>query len=223
MKRLLAAAIALMLVTLASAQVKFGVTAGYDRSFYTFMQNKYTTLEVNPGSYNGYYAGLVVDVPITKHFDIQPEVLYAKTGSEIYFTKDYPIDLVKMMTMMIPFEKDTSEVHMHFTMHNVNVPILFKYHPRKNFSFEFGPYLNMTVGSTLSSTVDLGKIIDSTAIRNNIVPFTIGFTTGAEYRFDFGLFVEARISQAVMSACKKNDMDVKVRGNFITLGLGYMF
>ena len=223
MKKLLTASLALMLITMASAQVRFGVTAGYDRSFYTFLQNKYTTLEVNPGSYNGYYAGLVLDVPVTKHFDIQPEVLYAKTGAEIYFTKDYPVTLVKMMTMMIPFEKDTSEVHMHFSMHNVNVPILFKYHPKKDFSFLFGPYVNLTVGGDLNTTVDIGKIIDSTSIKKNLAPFTIGFTAGAEYRFDFGLFIEARISQAVMSACKKNDMDVKVRSNYITLGLGYMF
>lgn len=158
-----------------------------------------------------------MDVPITKHFDIQPEVLYARSRSTSRRTA-YHADRDD--------DHDDSFREGHFrsphALHHAQreCPLSSLNITRGKVSFEFDPYLNMTVGSTLSGTVDLRKDHRLYSHQEQHSSFTVGFTTGAEYRFDFGLFVEARISQAVMSACK-NSMDVKVRGNFITFGLGF--
>ena len=151
-----------------------------------------------------YLFGGYLEIPVSDHLSIQPEVLYSSQGTAYEDTED---DLVQ-------YTDDE------FILDYVIVPVLLKFYPGKRFSIQAGPQ----VGFLLSAKNKYKE--NGTQVEDDYKEFLsntdFGLAIGFGYKMDFGLNIDARYVHGLADI---NDMQMgeEIKNQVFQVSVGYSF
>ena len=162
-------AIALMIVSTLSLNAQdrknkatAGIKGGYNLSSVSFDGTSETA------KIHGFHVGVYGESYIGKYFSIQPEILYSQQGYKI-------IDEDGTFTQKLDY---------------LNVPLMFKFYPRKSFFLEAGPQVGFSISH--KETYDSDFIFGDTSRELEPNNFDWGVNVGAGFKSDGGVSLGAR-------------------------------
>lgn len=174
----------------------------------------------------GFNAGVFVNVPLSKQFALQPEVLYNQMGAKSVLTSSE----VQNGNTTVKTEQNVST-----TLNYISVPLMVQFKPTDNFYFEAGPefsYLingkdkgesmvsSTTNGITTTQIQSASRDIDKDAIQR----FNFGLGLGLGYYFTDHLGVNARYVNSLTHIYKDTPVGQNPNTNRVfQLGLNYKF
>ena len=169
---LIAAAIVCMS---ASAQVQFGVKAGFDMTHFWGE-------DAPSGWQPNYQVGLMMEYKFNPTFAIAPEVVFAAQGGKE--TDKVDVDEIPGMV----------EAKGTFHTNYINVPLMLKFYATPAFSIDFGPQVGFNVYSKMTASGKAGgiEVKETVDLKDytNTVDFGLGL--GATYNLTNNAFVQAR-------------------------------
>ncbi len=220
MKRISLLAVLLLSVSIAFAQLNFGIKAGYNSSLGLDNISSVTTGDYNLNSVkaelsNGFHAGLFARINLKKVY-IQPELLYAMGK------KDYTLTYNDLSNSSnLTYDKFV-------TISTVDVPVLLGYKlldlKMLNLRVFAGPKLRFNAGSSLEfdNLVNNGGSITKDDLVRDIKAAQLGLEAGAG--IDFLMFtLDARYNViADMYQTKLNDLSIdNIPANTFVISLGW--
>jgi len=184
------------------SKLKFGLKAGYSLSNMKIFDNKLA-------SKSYFYAGVVVEKPLSSNVSIQAEALYTQIGGT---------DSLPLMQLTGSEIVEMGDVDFHYQFTQIQIPISVKYYFIPKFSASAG----MNFGFNLSEKMKTEGIVNGTDSMDlvdyktlNLFPFL-----GAEYKLTDNFFVDARYQFNFFDMHKKG-FETKV--GFLQAGVGYRF
>ncbi|PVW15685.1 porin family protein [Marixanthomonas spongiae] len=159
----------------------------------------------DPEGRTSFHLGLLAEIPLSERFSIQPEVLYSGQG----------FDLVSREGA------DDTEVQLDY----INVPVMAKVYIVEGLYAEAGPQIGFNVKNEIDSDPDdfgSGETeLDGDMF--NDVDFSVG--VGAGYRFNNGLFLNARYNFGLSDIVNNEDLPVEVdaKNTVFAVSAGYSF
>ena len=231
---------------LSDKTIQWGVTAGIDYS--NFVGNdanlksniQYTPQkgDILPIAKSGFIGGLFIEIPLSRRFSFQPEILYSQTGAKYsFYLQSFPV-------YSIPYTLD-------YSLGYINIPLLLKYKVPVFDLFEFNVFAGPQVGVNISAKVDMKTTdspivyipinqwtIDTIQKPNNVQRFTASGVVGAGFSRNIGygtLGIEFRYVAPFMNLAKSstdpNDYwftfysknEPKVKNSVFSLMLTYSF
>lgn len=115
-----------------SAQIRFGIKGGLNlanQSVKYFIAGASSPL--SPDIRVGFHAGVLLDVPLSKHISIQPNLLFSQKGFKL--------------------SSNTTGTFHTGTYNYIELPVNVIYHINEKFSIGAGPYLGYALSGTQSS------------------------------------------------------------------------
>ncbi|CAM3026204.1 PorT family protein [Chryseobacterium flavum] len=198
--------------------VRFGIKAGGNSAYMSQQSFGLNSQKL------GFHAGVLVNIPISKQFSLQPEVLYNQMGAR---DVAYSTEEVQGATTIKTKGQDK------LTMNYISVPVMVQMKPFEGFYIEAGPefsyFLNgKTKGeATVASTT--GGITTTTTEshsedlnKDNINKFNFGLGLGLGYDITPNIGINARY----VNSLTKIDKRVPAADNnnrVFQLGLNYKF
>ncbi|GEN69442.1 porin family protein [Chryseobacterium rhizosphaerae] len=197
-KQLLSLCIAIGTMTFAQSTdgPKFGIKAGGNLSSITGDDTK---------SKFGFYAGALVNVPISEAFSIQPEVVYSQQGAKAKDNYEMATYTIKNMQQNLSY---------------INVPVMVQYNATPEFYLEAGPEFGLLVNAQAK-----GDINGQTYKANNkdsLRTFNFGAGIGLGYRFTPNIGANVRYIVGLTDTLKYGLGETSRNTNF-QLGLNYYF
>lgn len=144
----------------------------------------------------GAHAGLLAHIHLTKHWAIQPELVYSMEGASY---------------------DGAGNIEHKVNADFINVPVLVQYMAGSGFRLQTGPQLGFLV-----SVKDAVKNGNTVNVKDNFAPVNFSWAVGAGYLTDFGLGFDARLNLGLSDI---NDITGarKVHGSVVQLGVFYQF
>lgn len=173
--------------------VQWGFKAGVN-----FANLSGSDVDGSPDSRTGFQAGIVAEVPFTERLSIQPELYYSQQGAT---TKG---------------EIMGSQIKMKMHLDYIHIAPIFKYYIIQGLNIQVGPQLGFNVNKDVTVETELGNDTSSIDDVNDI---DLDIVAGVGYKFDMGVFVNARYMHGFSKVSKDND----VHNSVIQIGVGYMF
>ncbi|MBS7253581.1 porin family protein [Flavobacterium branchiicola] len=142
-------------------KVKLGVKAGLNISSLSLDES-----ELNSSSKTGFTAGLMAEIPLTKNFSVQPEVLYSQQGVKLSYS-------------------DAAIANSHYKstigLNYLNIPVMLKYYVVKGLSLQTGPQIGILLKAN-------NKSQDNFLGYENQDNYNLSdFTNGVDAAANFGL------------------------------------
>lgn len=199
---------------------RFGIKAGGNSSYFSTQQLNIKNQKL------GFNAGVFVNIPLSKDFALQPEVLYNQIGAKSVLNST---DL-ETATGSIKTQTDYST-----TMSYISVPVMLQMRPSKNFYVEAGPEFSYFINgqnkgtntvTTTSGTVTTTQVSSTSQDINkdDVNKFNLGLGLGLGYNFTPHLGINARYINSLtdMRNHKPEGTD-PVNHRVFQLGLSYKF
>lgn len=200
--------------------VRFGIKGAANAS-------QFSEQELNTKNQKlGFNAGVFVNIPLSKQFALQPEVLYNQMGAKSVLTSSE----VQSGNTTIKTEQNVST-----TLNYISVPLMVQFKPTDNFYFEAGPEFSYFIDgkdkgeSMVSSTTNgitstqiqsASRDIDKDAIQR----FNFGLGLGLGYYFTDHLGINARYVNSLTHIYKETPVGQNPNTNRVfQLGLNYKF
>lgn len=174
----------------------------------------------------GFNAGVFVNIPLSRQFALQPEVLYNQMGAKSVLTSSE----VQSGNTTVKTEQNVST-----TLNYISVPLMVQFKPTDNFYFEAGPEFSYFINgkdkgeSMVSSTTNgvtstqiqsASRDIDKDAIQR----FNFGLGLGLGYYFTDHLGINARYVNSLTHIYKDTPVGQNPNTNRVfQLGLNYKF
>ncbi|WP_294210874.1 porin family protein [uncultured Chryseobacterium sp.] len=200
--------------------VRFGIKGAANAS-------QFSEQELNTKNQKlGFNAGVFVNIPLSKQFALQPEVLYNQMGAKSVLTSSE----VQSGNTTVKTEQNVST-----TLNYISVPLMVQFKPTDNFYFEAGPEFSYFIDgkdkgeSMVSSTTNgitstqiqsASRDIDKDAIQR----FNFGLGLGLGYYFTDHLGINARYVNSLTHIHKDTPVGQNPNTNRVfQLGLNYKF
>lgn len=216
-KIVLSAALLLASAAMVSAQVTWGVKAGYSNSNYN-IGVKGLTIDASLGAKSGFYVGGLGNLAFSDNFGLQFELLYSMDGTRIGLTEDF---LKDRQEANAAYAKNSAAA---LTFHHINLPIMAKFQPVGGLSVMFGPYFSYSVANSVrlnSNLKDFAKpalesnqslplkyddVIDyaKDLVKDNTQQFNVGLAFGVEYQFCDNMFIDFRYNLGLLNMIKED-------------------
>lgn len=190
MKILLSAVLAVIIMTgTANAQkVSFGIKGGLN------IYNADNRIGIDHNPVVGLHAGVLSHIHLTKHFALQPEIVFSTHGTNYRYNGDETRDRFGY----------------------INIPVLVQYMFNNGIRVQAGPQLGFLVHAV--SKYD--NIKENIREDRNAVDF--GFATGASYQIpNTGFGFDARVNLGLSDVNRNGTVRSTNRG--LQLGVFYMF
>ncbi|SIQ09656.1 MULTISPECIES: porin family protein [unclassified Chryseobacterium] len=173
-----------------SSKIKFGLKAGLNVS-------NLSNMDMN--SKAGFYGGAFVNIPVSKDFSVQPEVLYSAAGAK---------------------EKGGSNAKLN--LEYLSVPVMFQYKALPNLYVEAGPQFNFLIDARLKKSASTG------ALKNATQSFDFGIGLGAGYYFTKNIGINLRYNAGLSDIVKTKyqygyDREGSVKNGVFQVGVNYKF
>ncbi len=178
----------------------------------------------------GFNAGVFVNVPLSKKFALQPEVLYNQMGAKSVVSDTE----VTTGSTTVRTKNDFTT-----SLNYISVPVMLQMKPADNFYIEAGPEVSyfvdgknkgeQTVATTTSgTTVTQTQSSSETINKDDIKKFNLGFGLGLGYYFTPNLGINARYVNSLTHIANNSDAVNDAQKNVNTnrgfqLGLNYKF
>lgn len=204
----LIAAVAVLGMNSADAQVKFGVKAGPQLT--NIVGDDFEDSEMKFGFNVGGYA----NIRFSEAFAFQPELLYSMQG-----TKYSDSETETILGEEVTYDYD-SKVNLSY----IQIPLMMKWYAYDGLNFEFGPQVGFNVAAKYDTeqtiTTSEGSITeqqDGDIEDAETVDF--GLNIGAGYELPMGLNFGIRYGLGLTDVVK----DVDGKNSVFSLGIGYTF
>jgi len=187
-------------------KVKLGVKAGLNISNLTYDES-----ELKSSGKTGFTAGVMVEIPMAKHFSLQPELLYSQQGTKTSFS-----------------DADVTNSNYKGTLdlNYLNIPVMLKYFIAEGLSVQAGPQIGILLKADNNYHDNfLGYENHETL---NLKEYASGIDTsvnfGLGYQFQNKFYADCRYNLSYSSVFKQGDAnhfisnDMKNRVFQITVG-----
>jgi opacity protein-like surface antigen len=190
-------------------KVKLGVKAGLNLSSLSFDES-----ELNSSNKTGFTAGVMAEIPLTKNFSLQPELLYSQQGSKSSF-----------------FDRDVtnSQYKSTITLNYLNIPVMLKYYVLKGLSLQAGPQIGILLKAN-------NKYQDNFLGYDNHESFDLkDYSTGVDTAVNFGLgyqfknkfYTDLRYTISYSNVFKEGDanhfINNDMKNRVFQITIGYFF
>ncbi|MFP3590736.1 porin family protein [Chryseobacterium sp. SIMBA_038] len=174
----------------------------------------------------GFHAGVLVNIPLSKKFAIQPEVLYNQLGAKSVLSSTE----VTTGATTVKTKDDYST-----TLNYISVPLMLQMRPTENFYIEAGPEFSYfidgknkgsrTIESTTGGVTTTQASSTSEDInKDDIKKFNVGLGLGLGYDFTHNLGINARYVNSLTNIDANPVKGVDATTNRVfQLGLNYKF
>jgi hypothetical protein len=192
--------------------VKYGFKGGYN------LTNVEANERLSTKPISGIHIGAFVEIPISRKFSIQTEILYSNQGYkekyQAYASADYGSVLYNF----------NEKLHINY----VNIPVLVKYNFTESLSMELGPQLGFLTKAKLKGDATTGSVYmpdfsyneDATSLIKN---FEVAVAFGITYSFSDHIFASLRLNSGVTNIFKGNDVPYNITNAAMQLSVGYKF
>lgn len=197
-KMFLIAAVAVLGVSSADAQVNFGIKAGPQ------LTNLIGDDAEEVDSKLGFNVGGYANIRFSESFAFQPELQFSTQGAKSEWQE----------------AGSTAKVKWNFS--NINVPLMVKWYAYDGLNFEFGPQVGFNVAAKADYDFDTPiDGIDGSGKRDieDVETVDFGLNIGAGYELPNGLNFGLRYTHGLTDVIK----DVDMKNSIFALGVGYTF
>ena len=209
MKKFLLPLLALAAFNFGTAQeesIRFGAKAGLNIANLAGDEVKNNEIKI------GFNVGVLVEIPITEKFAIQPEFLFSTQGSKS--DEGFP----NFSETLIENLNQEFESNINY----INIPIMTKYYLAKGLSIQAGPQVGILISA---------KDRDDNDIKDNISSIDLGLNFGAGYQLASGIFFDARYSLGLTNILDfefrasptSTPVILEAKNSVISISLGYKF
>ncbi len=195
----LIAALAVLGMNSADAQVKFGVKAGPQLTSLVGDDVEDADMKV------GFNVGGFANIRFSEQFAFQPELLFSLQGAKS------------------EYEILGTNVEEKVNLSYINIPLMMKWYAYDGLNFEFGPQVGFNVAAKYKAEAagesEEGDIDDVSTVD-------FGVNIGAGYEMSNGLNFGLRYGRGLTSLYDVEDVNgdkYKVYNSVISLGVGYTF
>ncbi|MGE8553296.1 MAG: porin family protein [Chryseobacterium jejuense] len=198
--------------------IRFGIKAGGNSAYFSEQKFGMNSQKL------GFHAGAFVNIPISKQFSFQPEVLYNQMGAkDVAYSTETTTGATTVKT------KGESKV----TMNYISVPLMVQMRPTDKFYIEAGPefsyFINgktkgeATVASTTGGVTTTTSNSQSDDInKDNINKFNFGLGLGLGYDITNNIGISARYTNS-LTKIEKSRPAAESNNRVFQLGLNYKF
>ncbi len=198
--------------------VKFGIKAGGNSAQFSQQSFGLNSQKL------GFHAGAFVNIPISKQFSLQPEVLYNQMGArDVAYSTEETVGATTVKT------KGQDKI----TMNYISVPLMVQMRPTEKFYVEAGPEFSYFIngknkGEATISTTTGGATTTQTQShsedlnKDNINKFNFGLGLGLGYDITSNIGINARYVNS-LTKIDKNLPAAENNNRVFQLGLNYKF
>ncbi|OUL64053.1 hypothetical protein B8T70_01965 [Flavobacterium sp. AJR] len=192
-----------------SQKVKLGVKAGLNIASLNFDES-----ELNSSSKTGFTGGIMVEVPISKNFSLQPELLYSQQGTKVSFSDS---------------DVTNSNYKSTIKLNYLNIPLILKYYVLEGLSIQAGPQIGILLKAN-------NKYQDNFLGYENHDNFNLkGYSSGVDTSLNFGLgyqfkdkfYADARYNISYSNVFKESDVNYFINNDMknrvFQISIGYFF
>ncbi|WP_313000355.1 porin family protein [Chryseobacterium gleum] len=198
--------------------VRFGIKAGGNSSYFSKQKFGINSQQL------GFHAGAFVNIPISRQFSFQPEVLYNQMGAK---------DVISSTETDNGVTNVKTRVEDRVKMNYISVPLMVQMRPVDNFYIEAGPefsyFINgknkgeSTVASTTGGVTTTTTSSHSTDIdKDQINRFNFGLGLGLGYDITPNIGINARYVNG-LTKIDKSRPAAENNNRVFQLGLNYKF
>lgn len=198
--------------------IRFGIKGGANSAQFSEQQLSANNQKI------GFNAGAFVNIPLSKQFSLQPEVLYNQLGAKsVLSSKEVTTGATTVKT-----QRDFKT-----TLNYISVPVMVQFKPFDNFYVEAGPEFSYFIDgknkgeTTVTSTT--GGIattkrnsVSETINKDDINKFNFGLGLGLGYYFTPNIGINARYVNS-LTKIDKNTPAAENNNRVFQLGLNYKF
>ncbi len=220
MKKFYTAIAAATVITTASAQTTFGVSAGVVNSNWkgeapNSLNNvvDLTNGFISTKSKTGFTIGGYANIPVSEKISIQPGLSYTERGYGM--RGDLKIEALKFLGV-----NASANVESHY----IDVPLAVKAEVAKGLSIYAGPqvsFLTKTNVHVKTSILGISLYNNKLDITDNFNRVDMGLTGGVAYQFDNGFNIKAGYDRG-LTKLDKND-NFKAYNSALKLTVGFTF
>ncbi|UKB77533.1 porin family protein [Chryseobacterium sp. MEBOG07] len=198
--------------------IRFGIKAGGNSAYFSQQKFGINTQQL------GFHAGVFVNIPISKQFSFQPEVLYNQMGAkDVLYSTETDNGVTNVKT------KAQSRVNMNY----ISVPLMVQMRPTDKFYIEAGPefsyFINgknkgeTTVASTTGGVTTTTSSSHSADIDKDMInQFNFGLGLGLGYDITSNIGISARYVNS-LTKIDKSRPAAENNNRVFQLGLNYKF
>ncbi|MBP2619176.1 porin family protein [Chryseobacterium jejuense] len=198
--------------------VRFGIKAGGNSAYFSEQKFGMNSQKL------GFHAGAFVNIPISKQFSFQPEVLYNQMGArDVAYSTETTTGATTVKT------KGESKV----TMNYISVPLMVQMRPTDKFYIEAGPefsyFINgktkgeATVASTTGGVTTTTSSSQSDDLNKDAINrFNFGLGLGLGYDITNNIGISARYTNS-LTKIEKSRPAAENNNRVFQLGLNYKF
>jgi opacity protein-like surface antigen len=200
--------------------IRFGIKAGGNAASFNDQDVSLNNQKL------GFHAGVLVNIPLSKKFALQPEVLYNQLGAKSVISSSE----VTTGATTVKTREDVSS-----TLNYISVPLMLQMRPTEKFYIEAGPefsyFINgkdkgqrtiesTTGGVTTTQTSSTSEDIN----KDDIKKFNVGLGLGLGYDFTHNFGINARYVNSLtnIDANPVKGEDA-ITNRVFQLGLNYKF
>ncbi|MGG5207581.1 porin family protein [Chryseobacterium sp. MIQD13] len=200
--------------------IRFGIKAGGNSSYFSEQKLSLNNQKI------GFHAGVLVNIPLSQKFSLQPEVLYNQLGAKSVISST---DVTTGDTNI----KTKSDYKT--TMNYISVPLMVQMRPTEKFYIEAGPEFsyfingknsgNSTISTTTGGVTTTQSVSNSEDINKDTVnKFNLGLGLGLGYDITQNIGINARyINSLTDMRNQKPEGTEPLNHRAFQLGLNYKF
>jgi len=190
-------------------KVKLGIKAGLNLATLTFDES-----ELDSSSKAGFTAGVMIEIPMTKKFSLQPEILYSQQGTKTSFSDS---------------DVTNSNYESTIKLNYLNIPVMLKYYVIEGLSVQAGPQIGILLKAN-------NKYKDNFLGYDNQESFDLkeyssGIDTsvnvGLGYQFKDKFYTDLRYNISYSNVFKDGDtnhfIDNDMKNRVLQITIGYFF
>ncbi len=190
-------------------KVKLGIKAGLNLATLTFDES-----ELDSSSKAGFTAGAMVEIPMTKKFSLQPEIMYSQQGTKTSFSDS---------------DVTNSNYESTIKLNYLNIPVMLKYYVIEGLSVQAGPQIGILLKAN-------NKYKDNFLGYDNQESFDLkeyssGIDTsvnvGLGYQFKDKFYTDLRYNISYSNVFKDGDtnhfIDNDMKNRVLQITIGYFF
>jgi len=198
--------------------VRFGIKAGGNSAYFSAQSFGANSQKI------GFHAGVFANIPISKQFSFQPEVLYNQMGArDVAYSTESTVGSTTIKT------KGEDKV----TMNYISVPLMLQMRPTEKFYIEAGPEFSYFIngknkgestktttvgGTTTTTTQSTSEDLD----KDQINRFNFGLGLGLGYDITSNIGISARYVNS-LTKIDKSRPAAENNNRVFQLGLNYKF
>lgn len=218
--RFIIAFVALFAFSVKAQELRSGIKAGANISTLNGAGSKEYEFRL------GIHFGAFLEVPISRNFYLQPEILYSAQGINAEYSS----------LIMVDYSVVRLNRKVKLPLHYLNVPIMAKIYLSKNFALETGPQTGFLISAKRNNEISINSGLSEEKVRaikaeyedgeTNVKDYfktvELGLAFGASYQLDMGILVGARYIFGLTNVYK-TEANPTQENSVLQFSVGYSF